>query len=140
MNDRPAIDLTRKAWVRELGEFAIYGTWVFSEDIEDTEPCIVITPRYRTIGFKPICIALSAAYLYNNPRYCVHKAREYAHLLGFDDDMSRTRKLAELIHDHLPDLINMPVDPQKAIVVGEAKVNVGGRMRTVELLDHEQTT
>jgi hypothetical protein len=54
--------------------------------------------------------------------------------------MSRTRKLAELIHDHLPDLINMPVDPQKAIVVGEAKVNVGGRMRTVELLDHEQTT
>lgn len=138
MNERPAIDLTRYAFMRELGEFALYGSWLFNDDQEDTEPALVVIPRYRSGGFNPVCIALSSAFKYNDPRYCVHRAQQFAAALGFTDDMSRTRKLAELIYDHLPDLIGMPPDPQQAIVVGEAKVDIGGQRRTVELLDHQQ--
>lgn len=136
---KPAIDLTRSKWSREVGQFAIYGTWLYNEDKEDTEPCLVVIPRYRAYGFVPCCIALSAAYLYNDPRYLAHAAANYAKALGFED-MNSGYKLAELIHDHLSDLISMPPDPQKAVVVAEANIDLGnGKRKTIEVLDHEQT-
>lgn len=138
MTDRkPAIDLTRHAFKRELGDLALYGTWIHNDDQESAEPALVIVPRYRANGVKPCCIALSAAYKYDEPRYLARAAGHFAKQLGFDT-LADAHKLATVIHDHLLDLIKMPVDPKQAIVVGEAQIDIGGgRRRTIEMVDHE---
>lgn len=137
---RPAIDLTRTHFRRDLGDLSIFGTWVHNDDQEDTEPCLVVLPRYRLNGAVPCVIALSAAFKYNNPRYLAHASRFFAAQLGFEDEMTTVRKIATLIHDHMLDLLSMPLDPTEAVVIGEASVDLGdGRRKTVEVLDHEQT-
>lgn len=138
---RHAIDLSRFHFLREIGDMAVIGTWVYSDDQEDTEPALVILPRYRPpSSVVPCVVALSAAYLYNDPKYCVRAAKGIAKALGFEDSMNRTHKIADILHSHLPDLVSMPVDPTEAVVVGEAKVDLGdGKQTTVELLDFEAT-
>jgi hypothetical protein len=135
---RHAIDLTRYHFTRDVGDLSIFGTWLYNDDQEDTEPCLVVIPRYRTTGFKPVVVALSAAYRYNNPKYLAHVAGAFAQSLGFEDSLSQARKIATLIWDHLLDLLNMPLDPTEATVVGEVTIDQGGKKRTIEVLDYEQ--
>lgn len=139
--DRPAIDLTRHHFMRELGDLVLFGTWVYSDDIEDTEPALVLLPRYRPpSSVIPCVVALSAAYLYNDPKYCVRAAKGIAKALGFEDSMNTTHRIADILHSHLPDLVGMPVDPTQATVVGEANLDLGGgRKQKVEFVDYEQT-
>jgi hypothetical protein len=135
---RPFLDLTRNAFVRHLGEFTLYGTWCNAAD-DQTEPCLVILPRFRRIGAKPCCIALSSAFKYNDARYAVLKSDHFLREMGMEPGMTATRTLATLIHDHLQDLIEMPPEPTQAIVVGEANVDMGdGQRRKVEILEHAQ--
>ena len=52
--------------------------------------------------------------------------------------MTRTHRIADILHSHLPDLVSMPVDPAEAVVVGEASIDAGnGRIERVQLIDHE---
>lgn len=135
-----AVDLSRHHFMRELGDMVVFGTWVMNDDQEDTEPALVIVPRYRPpSSVKPCVIGLSAAYKYDNPKYLARAAPYIAKALGFEDSLQRSNKIATLIHDHIPDLVRMPVDPAQAIVVGEAAVEVGGKRRTVEFTELEQT-
>ena len=91
MTDRPAIDLTRNHFMRELGDLVVFGTWVYNDEQEDTEPALVLLPRYRPPStVTPCVIALSAAYRYNDAKYCVHAAKGIAKALGFEDSMTRT--------------------------------------------------
>lgn len=135
-----AIDLTRHHFWRELGDMVICGSWVHNDEKEDTEPALVLLPRYRRPdSVKPCVIALSAAYKYSDPKYLANAAKYIAVCLGFEDSMSRARRIAEAIYDHLPDLIRMPNDPTATIVVGEASLNMpDGSKRTVALTDIEQ--
>lgn len=139
-HEKPAIDLTRHHFMRELGDIVVFGSWIMNDEQEDTEPCLVLVPRYRPpSSVIPCVVALSAAYLYNDAKYCVRAAKGIAKALGFEDSMSTTHRIADILHSHLPDLVSMPVDPQRAVVVGEAQVDDGsGGKRTVEILDHEQ--
>lgn len=137
--EKPAIDLSRHHFMRELGDLVLFGTWVYNDDQEDTEPALVLLPRYRPPSTViPCVIALSAAYLYNDAKYCVHAAQGIAKALGFEDSMSTTHRIADILHSHLPDLVSMPIDPTVAVVVGEATVDMGdGKKRTVEFMDYE---
>ena len=136
---QPALDLTRFHWKRDVHDLTIFGTWLYNEDQEDTEPALVIIPRYRLNGAIPVCIALSAAFRYNDPRYLARTAGYFAKKLGFEDSIVTAHRIASLIDDHLADLLKMPVDPTEAIQVGEAVVNHGdGRRETVGLMDYEQ--
>lgn len=139
--EKPAIDLSRFHFMRELGDMVVVGTWIYNNDQEDTEPALVLLPRYRPpSSVIPCVVALSAAYLYNDAKYCVHAAKGIAKALGFEDEMSRTHRIADILHSHLPDLVSMPLDPTETVVVGEASIDLGdGKKRTVEFLDHEQT-
>lgn len=140
LGEKPAIDLSRHHFMREIGDMVVIGTWVMNNAQEDTEPALVLLPRYRPpSSVMPCVIALSAAYRYNDPKYCVHAAKGIAKALGFEDSMTRTHKIADILHSHLPDLVSMPVDPTRADVVGEAEVQLGsGRKTTVDILDYEQ--
>ena len=136
-----AIDLTRHHFLREVGDMVIGGSWVMNDDQEDTEPCLVLLPRYRPpSSVKPCVIALSSAYLYDDPKYLVSAAKYITKCLGFEDSMTRTYKIADMIHSHLPDLVNMPVDPQEAVVGAYVTLNDGsGGSKTLELQTFEQT-
>lgn len=140
LDRKPAIDLSRHHFMRELGDLVIFGSWVYSEEQEDTEPALVLLPRYRSpSSVTPCIVALSAAYRYNDAKYCVHAAKGIAKALGFEDSMQTTHRIADILHDHLPDLVSMPVDPTEAVVIGEASLNMGdGTTKTVEMLDYEQ--
>lgn len=135
-----AIDLTRHQFLRELGDMVIVGSWVMNDDQEDTEPCLVLLPRYRPpSSVKPCVIALSSAYLYDDPKYLVRAAKYIAECLGFEDSMTRTHKIADIIHSHLPDLVSMPVDPTEAVVGAYVTLNSGdGNSKVVELHDFQQ--
>lgn len=134
---QPALDLTRYHWRKEVHDLMIYGTWIFNDDQEDTEPALVILPRYRR--GQPVAIALSSAFKYNSPRYLAQAAAHFADKLGFESSMTNAHRIAMLIDDHLGDLLKMPVDPTAAVQVGEAVVNLGnGKRETVGLMDYEQ--
>lgn len=135
-----AIDLTRHHFWRELGDMVLVGTWVFNDEKEDTEPALVVLPRYRPpSSVKPCVIGLSAAFKYDDPAYLARSARHIGIALGFEDSMSRARRIAEMIHDHLPDLIRMPNDPTVTIQVGEATLQMAdGSRKTLAVTDHEQ--
>ncbi len=136
---QPAIDLSRYQWKRDVHDLTAFGTWLWNEDQEDTEPAIVIIPRYRLNGAIPVCIALSAAFRYNDPRYLARSAGYFAKKLGFEDSIVTAHRIASLIDDCLGDLLKMPVDPTEAVQVGEAVVNLGnGNRQTVGLMDYEQ--
>lgn len=145
--NRPALDLTHRHFTRELGDLTVIGTWLNSEDGE-SEPCIVLMPRYRqtlaiTAGgvqqrAKPCCIALSSAYLYDSPQYLLRRAMEYSKAMGFEDSMSRTHKIAEIIYESLDDLCKMPERPSLgSYVAADATItDESGRKRSVEIVEN----
>lgn len=136
---KPAIDLTRHHFKRDVRDLTVFGTWLWNEDQEDTEPAIVILPRYRLNGVKPVCIALSAVFRYNDPRYLARAAGYFAKQLGFGDNIMTAHRIASIIDDSIDDLLKMPNDPTQAVQVGEAVVDHGnGYRQTVGLMDYEQ--
>lgn len=138
--DRPVIDLTRHHFMRELGDLVVFGTWVYSDAQEDTEPALVLLPRYRPpSSVIPCVVALSAAWRYNDPKYCVRSAKGMAKALGFEDSMQTTHRIADILHSHLPDLVSMPVDPSVAVVVADGVIQGSdGQKKSVELLEFQQ--
>lgn len=140
-NRRPAIDLTRHHFVRHIGDVSIYGSWIYNEDQEKEEPALVIIPRYRRSGFKPCVIALSAAYKYNSPdqRYLAGMCKFMLAILGMEDSLANASKLGRMIHDHLGDLLSMPNSPTTSIIVADGSVTVGGKTRSIEIMDHTPT-
>lgn len=138
-NRIPAIDLTRHAFVRPMGDITLYGTWVYNEDMEDYEPALVLIPSYRRSGFMPVVIALSAAYKYDSPQYLAKVSRGILIKLGMNDCMSSANRVANLIYDHLDDLLKMPNNPTTSVIVADATISINGRKRSVEILDFEPT-
>jgi len=136
-NLRPVIDLTRYSFKRTLGEFVLYGTWVFNDDEEDFEPCLAIIPANRTGGYRPCIVALSAISKYDSPKYCAEAAKLFVEGLGMADGIARVHTLATLIHDHLLDLLKMPNSPNESVLIGEVKIAHGDGTSSVVLLqDH----
>lgn len=133
-----AIDLTRYHFMRELGDICLFGTWVYNDDQEDTEPCLVIVPRYRhPASVIPCVIALSAAHQYDDASYCVTSAHCISENLGFSPSMHLTHRIADMIYSHLPDLVSMPHDPTEAVAVAEGTLDYGnGIKKTVTMYDH----
>lgn len=132
---RPAIDLTRTHFRRTLGDLTVHGTWLWNDDQEAEEPCLVITSSRALKRFKPFVVALSAAYKYNEPGYLAAVARELAVTLE-SDSMATAHKVATLIADHLDLLLTMPPNPTTAIVMADAVINTGSRSVTAEIMEH----
>lgn len=135
------LDLTRQHFHRQLGDIAVIGTWL-GASVDESEPCLVLVPSRRTLSYertRPCCIALSSAYLYDDPSYLLQRSRQFNEALGFTDNMANVHKVATVIYDHLQDLIEMPPRPVERTFVGaEATItDSSGRKRTAEILDYE---
>jgi len=133
---RPAIDLTRYHFVRELGDIRLYGTWLYDEELDDDEPALVLVPSVRHCT-TPCVVALSAAFRYTDPRHLARVSLVFAKTLGFEDTMmASAHRIGNIIHDHLLDLIKMPENPMETVVGATANLYIDGRSRTIEILDH----
>lgn len=140
--NRPVLDLTNYAFKRDLGDITLYGTW-YGADHDEAEPALVLVPTFRQVmqdgqqRAKPCCIALSSAYRYDDPRYLAARAMEFSAAMGFEDSMSRTHKIADIIHGHLQDLIELPPKPVRGQYVGADAVMTGpnGQRRTAEIIE-----
>lgn len=136
------LDLTRYHFWRDLGDLSVVGSWV-GDTMDESEPCLVLLPARRKVSYertKPCCIALSHAYLYDDPSYLLRRAMEFNAALGFNDDMSHVHKIATAIYDHLGDLIHMPPRPVIREFVGaEATITdpSSGKQRHAEIIDFE---
>lgn len=140
MSKRPTLDLTRHHFMKPFKDLCVFGAWVYNHDQEDYEPCLAIVPRYRhPKTCKPAVVALSAVFKYNSESYCMRAARQFNIDLGFSDDMANSYKMAEAIALHLGDLLKMPENPTTSVVVADAVVTIGGKTRTLEVLDHQST-
>lgn len=137
---RPNLDLTRYHFAKTLGDVVLYGTWWWNDEENEDEPCLVLVPARRlSHGIVPCVILLSAAFLYDDPRYLAMRALTFATTLGFDDTpMASAQKIGGIIHDHLLDLIKMPENPAELVVGATGNVDFGdGRGRqSVDLMDH----
>lgn len=132
--EKPAIDLAYSLWTREVGEYQITGTW-FRHDDNEHEPCLFIRPVHGLKqGCRPAVVLLSSAYCYVDPRQAARTIQGLAIGMGMEG-LTQWHKLADLINDHLSDLISMPPTRQKREVVGEVEVTIGGRKRSAELLE-----
>jgi hypothetical protein len=140
-SQRHAIDLTRHHFMREWKDLVLFGTWLYNNDQEAEEPALVVMPRHRRVdpgkGIFPVVIALSVAFRYNDPRYLAQVSRAFAKSLGFSDEIANAHKIAEAIHSHLGDLLKMPVSPTQQIIVADATVDIGGRKRSIEVVDYQ---
>lgn len=141
--NKPVLDLTNRAFTRELGDITLIGTW-YGADIDESVPVLCIVPTYRVLfdgvqlRSKPCCIALSSAHLYDDPKYLLARSMEFSKALGFEDSMQRTHKIAEAIHGSLLDLIKMPPRPVRGVYVGAdaTLTDEMGRQQTVALHNH----
>ncbi len=137
MTDRiPAIDLTRYYKKRELHGLALYQTWLYSEEFNDYEPCLVIVNAVYPHAFRPCVVALSAAYLYNDGRYMARRVGQFIEQLGLQGTPSLGYKIADLFAENLDDLIKIPPNPVDAVVGADATITVNGQKHTVEVLDY----
>ena len=135
------LDLTNHHFVHGLGDITVFGTWIGANH-DEAEPCLVLVPSYRKISFertKPCGIALSSAYLYDDPGYLLRRAIEFNQAMGFTDDMSHVHKVASVIHDHLQDLIEMPPKPvRRQYEAADAVItDASGRTAEAVIMDFE---
>lgn len=123
-----------KAWkVRQHGDIGVSFQWV------NEEPAMILFPSRRSLpGAGAYVIALSAAFKYADSRtgaptaYLVRQSVLAAKQMGFSGtDTFAARKIAEVIVDSLPDLIDMPPEPQQfnqaqAQAIGEMAIKIDG--------------
>lgn len=135
---QPCIDLTHCHFRRVVGEFAVFGTWL--KIGKDSEPCLVITPVMQgTRSIKPAVIPLSSAWKYSqmafaDPQVVANQVRQFA--IGMNkDSLAQVIALTDLINDCLSDLISMPPDPRKRLVVADADIVIDGLKRTIEVTE-----
>lgn len=139
--NRPVLDLTVRHFTRELGDLTVIGTW-YGADLNEMEPVLCLVPTYRALfdgtdlRSRPCCVALSSAYLYDEPSHLIYQSRVFCRAMGFNEELSTVHKIAEAIHGSLQDLIQMPPRPVLGTYVGaDATVTDGnGRQTTVELI------
>lgn len=81
------------------------------------------------LGKTPIfAIPLSSAWLYNEPEYMARATRNIAEFLGMFPDTFLLTRIAQLILNYLPDLIeSKPFDAQKGQECGEGKLTMDGK-------------
>lgn len=136
---KPAIDLSRTHFVRPFKDLMVFGSWLWNDDQEDHEPCLVILPAVRRTGIRPVVVALTAAFKYSDENYCWKAACIFNRDLGFEDNNQNIAKVAAAIHSHLEDLLSMPMNPVEAVIGAHAVVNIGGKNETIALLDYQNT-
>lgn len=116
------LDLTQSQFVKTRGDLTLYGSWYGDR----LRPCLVVLPTFRTNGV-PLVVEIDTAYRWNpddpdvDPRASAGLVMQFLMLNGMDyGNVITHQRVLSLIHDHLADLIYMPVKPTQLVVVADA--------------------
>lgn len=118
------LDLNKAHLTRQFGDLVVVYTWV------NDERAMVLIPAYRKNAAWYIVLE-SAAFKYDNPRYLARQAKIAAEVLGMEPSPNNWVKLATVINEGLPDLIEMPSAPDATLMratVGEMKLFADGQL------------
>lgn len=116
-----ALDLTQAHFVKSRGDLTLYGSWYGKR----LRPCLVVLPTYRE--GVPLVVEIDTAYRWNpddpdvSPRASAGLVMQFLHTNGMDyANVITHQRVLSLIHDHLDDLIRMPLKPLNTVVVADA--------------------
>ena len=116
------LDLTQSHFVKTRGDLTLYGSW-FGDRLR---PCLVVLPTFRAEPV-PLVVEIDTAYRWNpddidvNPRDAAYLVMQFLRQNGMDySNVITHQRVLSLIHDHLADLISMPVKPVNLVVVADA--------------------
>lgn len=116
------LDLTQSAFQKTRGDLTLFGSWYGKR----LRPCLVVLPTYRKNG-TPLVVQLDSAWAWNpddpdaSPADTAPLVMQFLVANGFDHTNVFTHhRVLSLIHDHLGDLIRMPVKPLNTVVVADA--------------------
>jgi len=109
---------------RTHGDISVAFHWL------NNEPCMVLFPTFRRgPGVTPFAVPLSCAWEYAEDEILVEKAYKACEIMGLGDDKGVVMKVARIMNDSLPDLIEMPpmpVKPKESTGSGEMTIKVDG--------------
>ncbi len=128
-----------KAWKKRAhGDIGVSFQWVNGE-----QSMILFPLHRRTRDAGAFVIGISAMHLYAqangypNLHTCIPRAMEAARTMDMGQDKATVRRIVEIILDSLPDLAQMPPEPdwverevQKAQNIGELTIKQGDRVLT----------
>lgn len=125
---RLSLDLNKAHLVRQLGDLTVIYTWC------DDERSMVLIPSYRK-GAAWYILKESAAHKYDNKEYLKRQCQIAADVLDMEPSPNNWFKLARVIHDGLPDLIEMPSAPDDKLLtpsLGEMRMYADGKLMAGE--------
>lgn len=123
-----SLDLNKAYLHRQFGDLVVIFTWV------NDERAMVLIPAYRKNASWYIVLE-SAAYKYDNKDYLKKQCMVAAEVLGMEPSPNNWFKLASVINDGLPDLIEMPSAPDDKLLtasLGEMRMYADGKLMAGE--------
>ncbi len=133
-----ALNLSEIAWSRQHGDISIIGCW-FGDELR---PCLVLVPSYRKrSGFRPAVVLIDDAWRWSpdlgTPGYVMDQAPKIVANLGFDVTPQQCARVANLLADHIGDLLTIPPKPAAHEIVADAfMTDEDGKQRHFEIADH----
>lgn len=118
------LDLNKAHLTRQHGDLLAVYTWV------NDERALVLLPAYRKNAAWYI-VCESAAHKYANPEYLARQCRIAADVLNMEPSPNNWVRLATVIIEGLPDLIEMPSAPEPVLMratVGEMRMLENGKL------------
>lgn len=131
-----SLDLSKAHLQRQHGDLLVIFTWI------DDSRAMVLIPAYRKNAGWYI-LKESAAYLYDNPHYLARKCKIAAEVLGMEPSPNNWYKLAKVIHDGIPDLVEMPSAPDPTLMrasIGEMQLLADGKLLSGQEIHLEADT
>lgn len=130
------LDLSKAFLTRQHGDLMAVYTWV------DDERSLVLIPAYRK-GSAWYILKESAAYKYDDDYYLARQCRTAAEVLGMEPSPNNWFKLASIIIEGLPDLLEMPSAPEREMMraaIGEMQLRADGALMAQEEIRLEKAT
>lgn len=121
---RVSLDLTKAYKTRQFGDILAIYTWV-----NDERALVLIPVVRRNTAWYIVCE--SAAYKYDNPEYLKTQCIKAAEVLDMEPSPNNWFKLATIIHEGLPDLVEMPSAPDETLstaTAGEIRFFADGQL------------
>jgi hypothetical protein len=118
------IDLNKAYLTRTIGDLVAVYSWV------NDERALVLIPAYRKNSAWYIILD-SAAFKYDDDEYLKRQSMVAAEVLGMEPSPNNWYKLAKVIVEGLPDLLEMPSAPTDKILMptlGEARMYANGEL------------
>lgn len=137
---RIALDLTQTAFVKDRGDFTLYGAWVGN----NARPCLAVLPKLLREGHLPLVVTVDDAWKWNpddpdaDPGMNRRMVDAFLHTNNFEQSPFKAMAVVGLIHDHLGDLLSIKPKKLDLVVVADAyQTNQDGSVIHKEIKAHE---